>query len=112
MRVFAHSDDKGSRLSRMGSTERLAEAARDVLVTSGVPAARVVPLGRGSDEPVAPNSSAKNRAKNRRLELVVERPEAPATTTSAAPTTPLAASTLSPPLAALKVNGVSTPMSG
>jgi len=92
VRVEAHTDDEGPRVLRMGRTQRIADLARDVIVAAGVAADRVDAIGRGSDAPVAPNTSRKNRARNRRLGVTVTpaavAPEPVATTTTTTATKP------------------------
>jgi flagellar motor protein MotB len=41
------------------------------MVSRGVPLQRISIDGRGSYEPVAPNDTSANRAKNRRVEIFV-----------------------------------------
>ena len=48
-----------------------AQAARDFLVSQGVPADAIVTRGLGAEHPVAGNDSAEGRQENRRVELVV-----------------------------------------
>jgi uncharacterized repeat protein (TIGR01451 family) len=98
----AHTDDEGPRMLRMGRSQRVADLARDVLVAAGVAADRVDAIGRGSDAPVVPNTSKKNRTRNRRLVVTVTSPASPPTTTTETPTT---ARTPAKPAAELRVNG-------
>ena len=42
---------------------------RTLLLGTGLPAERVQAQGKGEAEPVAPNDSAANRARNRRVEI-------------------------------------------
>ncbi|MDZ4239800.1 MAG: OmpA family protein, partial [Hydrogenophaga sp.] len=53
-----------------------ANSARDYLIARGVGVARFSTEGRGSREPVADNSTAEGRAKNRRVEIYVAEPAA------------------------------------
>jgi outer membrane protein OmpA-like peptidoglycan-associated protein len=67
--VDATSDGPGDgQLSRA-----MAEAAADRLATFGVAPARLSPSGRGGDQPVVPNFTARGRATNRRVEALVQR---------------------------------------
>ncbi len=52
-------------------SEQRATAVRDFLATNGVARTRMSILGRGPDQPVAPNTGSANKAKNRRVEIVV-----------------------------------------
>jgi outer membrane protein OmpA-like peptidoglycan-associated protein len=46
-----------------------AEAVRQALVATGIPASRIVVDGVGAEDPVADNSTAKGRLANRRVEI-------------------------------------------
>jgi outer membrane protein OmpA-like peptidoglycan-associated protein len=50
-----------------------AETTKEIMVTSGIEAQRITTAGYGDEKPIASNDSEEGRAKNRRLELVVER---------------------------------------
>ncbi len=52
-------------------TRKRAEAVRVYLLEHGVESSRLVSQGYGPDRPLAPNTSPKNRALNRRIELHV-----------------------------------------
>ncbi len=52
-------------------TRKRAEAVRAYLVEHGVESTRLVSQGYGPDRPLVPNTSPKNRALNRRIELHV-----------------------------------------
>jgi outer membrane protein OmpA-like peptidoglycan-associated protein len=47
---------------------------KNYLVSKGVPTNRIVAKGFGSSVPVAPNNTAENKRKNRRVELKVYKP--------------------------------------
>jgi outer membrane protein OmpA-like peptidoglycan-associated protein len=49
-----------------------ADAVRNALVERGVDAARITTAGFGADAPVAENDTATGRARNRRVEVIVE----------------------------------------
>ena len=50
-------------------SEARATSVRALLQRDGVPAERLQARGKGEAEPVAPNDSAANRARNRRVEI-------------------------------------------
>jgi type VI secretion system protein ImpK len=85
--VAGHTDNQPIRSMRFPSNWHLsqerAKAVAQILVSQGVPAARVAAEGRADGEPVAPNDSAANRALNRRVEvtLMAGKAEAKARTT-------------------------------
>ena len=72
VRVEAHTDSQGSDAANLALSQRRAEAVRQVLVASGVAAGRVTARGKGEVDPLADNASAGGRARNRRVEVVVE----------------------------------------
>jgi outer membrane protein OmpA-like peptidoglycan-associated protein len=67
--IEGHTDDTGSREHNVALSQKRADAVADYLVKHGVPRERVHTRGRGPDKPVADNSTAEGRAKNRRIEF-------------------------------------------
>ena len=66
--VEVHGDDQG------GSAElcdKRANSVRDALVARGVAADQIKAAGRGDSSPLVDNSTAENRAKNRRVDIIV-----------------------------------------
>ena len=72
LRVEAHTDDQGSDAVNLALSQRRADAVRKALVDSGIAAARVTAVGKGEAAPVADNATAEGRARNRRVEIVVQ----------------------------------------
>ena len=66
IQVGAHTDDRGS----VELTEAQAQAVADHLIERGVDPERVEAVGLGSDRPLFPNISNRNRERNRRVELL------------------------------------------
>jgi outer membrane protein OmpA-like peptidoglycan-associated protein len=73
--IEGHTDNTGTANYNRILSQRRANAVADILVTNGVPPARLYAVGRGENEPVASNLSATGRAQNRRVEIVI-RPNA------------------------------------
>lgn len=75
-RVFieGYNDDQGGSLieNQRRSAERSSNVKR-YLMSKKVPEGRIIALGRGSVNPIVPNTSNANRAKNRRVEIIIER---------------------------------------
>jgi len=67
-----HTDSTGSDSYNQGLSERRAEAVRGYLVAQGIDPQRVVALGYGETHPIADNSTAAGRAKNRRVDLLLK----------------------------------------
>lgn len=76
--IEGHTDSDPIRKSKYGSNRELSIArARAVhtflVVECGVPDANCVVVGHGEYKPVAPNTNDKEKARNRRVEIVVHR---------------------------------------
>ncbi|HVQ30306.1 MAG TPA: OmpA family protein [Vicinamibacteria bacterium] len=67
--VNGHTDDIGSDAYNQQLSERRAQAVRDYLVKAGLPEDILSVEGHGKALPLAPGSSDKARAQNRRVEL-------------------------------------------
>ncbi len=71
VRIAGHTDSDGSSSYNQGLSERRANSVRDYLVNKGVPANTLTTVGYGEEQPVVPNTSAANKAQNRRIEFTV-----------------------------------------
>jgi len=71
VRIEGHTDSDGSDADNQTLSEGRAAAVRDYLVSQGVAAARLVAQGFGETRPVAPNDTMANKAKNRRVDLII-----------------------------------------
>lgn len=71
VQVIGHTDSTGE----AGYNQRLsvdrANSVVSVLAGNGVSAARLQPIGRGEDQPVASNLTEEGKAQNRRVEIVI-----------------------------------------
>ena len=72
--VIGHTDSSGSDAINNPLSFNRAVATRDYLVARGVASNRFSVDGRGSREPIASNSTAADKAKNRRVEIFVAEP--------------------------------------
>ncbi len=71
--VEGHTDATGDPAANKKLSLDRATAVRGLLVTGGVADSRIKTAGVGPDRPIASNDTEDGRAKNRRIELVVEK---------------------------------------
>jgi outer membrane protein OmpA-like peptidoglycan-associated protein len=71
--VDGHTDDVGADADNQRLSEARAQSVVRWLTEHGVAASRLTAHGYGEAHPAYPNDSAANRAKNRRIEIAVER---------------------------------------
>ncbi len=71
VQVVGHTDNTGEAGYNQTLSLRRANAVAGVLIDAGVPSGRIVPQGRGEDQPVASNLTPEGRAANRRVEIVI-----------------------------------------
>ncbi|MGG7054175.1 OmpA family protein [Nitrosomonas sp. ANs5] len=69
--IIGHTDSTGTDAVNNPLSFNRAGSTRDYLVSRGVPYQRIQVDGRGSYQPVAPNDTPANRARNRRVEIFV-----------------------------------------
>lgn len=69
--IEGHADERGTREYNMALGERRANAARDYLVSQGVPSTRLLVTSWGKERPVATGSDESAWAQNRRAVTVV-----------------------------------------
>ncbi|MGX7744324.1 OmpA family protein [Rhodopseudomonas parapalustris] len=70
--VAGHTDAAGKKSANLALSKRRAEAVVDSLSKAGIGSAKLVAAGYGSAKPVAVNTTAEGRARNRRIEFVVK----------------------------------------
>ncbi|MFD2644693.1 flagellar protein MotY [Pseudomonas japonica] len=97
-----HSDNSGNRLTNRDLSRRRALAVQDYLKAHGVPEENIVVRFHGERYPLAANNSSANRARNRRVNIQldrvtpVEKPAAEKPAEPAAPTPPPSGAPASP----------------
>jgi outer membrane protein OmpA-like peptidoglycan-associated protein len=69
--IIGHTDTTGTADHNMDLSIRRAEAVRSYITANNVNGSRLSTLGKGSTEPIAPNSTVSGRAQNRRVEIVI-----------------------------------------
>lgn len=69
--IAGYTDATGDAVSNVALSQDRADAVRDYLIQAGVPSERLSSQGFGAANPVAANTTEKNRALNRRIEFQV-----------------------------------------
>jgi outer membrane protein OmpA-like peptidoglycan-associated protein len=72
--IDGHTDDVGADAANQTLSERRAQSVVAWLTSQGVPASRIEAAGHGETQPKVPNTSDRNRAQNRRIEITVTLP--------------------------------------
>jgi len=72
-----HSDNSGNRLTNRDVSRRRALAVMDYFKANGIQESQITLRFHGESYPLAPNTNAANRAKNRRVNIQLERVTAP-----------------------------------
>lgn len=73
-RIIGHTDSIGSDSYNIDLSLRRAESVAGFLMDSGVHPRRLITDGRGSNEPIADNATARGRQMNRRVDIILLRP--------------------------------------
>jgi outer membrane protein OmpA-like peptidoglycan-associated protein len=71
LKVFGHTDSKGSEEFNMGLSERRASAVANYLTSHGINRARMSTQGLGESAPKCTNDTEEGRACNRRVEFTI-----------------------------------------
>lgn len=71
LEIQGHTDNTGTKDRNAVLSQQRADSVRTFLISSGVEAGRLVAKGYGQDRPLAPNITAPNRAKNRRVQFII-----------------------------------------
>lgn len=69
LEILCHTGDSGDVKKDMTLTKRRAEAVKSLLVGKGASSDQLVAIGRGSEDPIAPNLTRSGRLRNERVEL-------------------------------------------
>ncbi|PYY68968.1 hypothetical protein CRX42_18945 [Pseudomonas jessenii] len=73
IKVVGHTDSVGSDAYNQALSERRASSVAEYLISQGVAPNKVTSEGRGESQPIADNETDAGRAKNRRVELHINR---------------------------------------
>lgn len=72
IRIEGHTDSRGNANANQLLSQKRADSVRDALIAAGVAASRMTSVGLGEDQPVADNETEEGRAKNRRVDVILE----------------------------------------
>lgn len=90
--IHCYTDGTGAARYNLKLSQRRAQTVAHYLVEAGVTGGRIVVVGHGESDPIAPNDTARGRARNRRVEIVLiplaRAPSAPPATAAKPATTP------------------------
>ena len=70
--IQGHTDNTGTREHNQDLSDRRATSVKDWLTSHGIDAGRLESKGYGQTRPIAPNVTARNRARNRRVQFVIK----------------------------------------
>jgi outer membrane protein OmpA-like peptidoglycan-associated protein len=70
--VEGHTDSTGSNAANDALSKKRAASVREYLIRQGIPGDEIKAVGYGEKRPIAPNDTPEGRAKNRRVEIIVQ----------------------------------------
>lgn len=71
--IAGHTDNVGDEEPNLKLSKARADAVRNYLISKGISSARVIAKGYGESQPIASNSTAEGRQKNRRTEVRINK---------------------------------------
>lgn len=72
VRIVGYTDSQGEDAANLALSRQRADAVKASLQSAGIAASRLSASGKGEADPLADNGTAAGRARNRRVEIVVE----------------------------------------
>lgn len=72
IRIEGHTDSRGNPNANQILSQKRADSVRDALIAAGVAVSRMSSVGLGQDNPVADDGTEEGRAKNRRVDVILE----------------------------------------
>ncbi|KAB0500020.1 OmpA family protein [Pseudomonas vancouverensis] len=73
IKVVGHTDSKGTEAYNQALSERRASSVAEYLINQGLAPSKITSEGKGENQPIADNETEEGRAKNRRVELHINR---------------------------------------
>ena len=73
LEIQGHTDNTGTPAYNLRLSGQRAGAVRDALIELGVSSNRLIAKGYGQEKPLVPNVSDRNRARNRRVQLIIKK---------------------------------------
>jgi outer membrane protein OmpA-like peptidoglycan-associated protein len=71
IKIIGHTDSDGNDAQNLDLSKRRAASVKNTLVTQfGIDGNRIQTDGKGETEPMVPNTTSENKAKNRRVEFI------------------------------------------
>ena len=70
--VEGHTDNEGGKAYNQKLSTKRAASVMEYMVKQGIAPARIKSQGFGQSKPLVPNSSKKNKAKNRRVDFIID----------------------------------------
>ncbi len=71
IKIAGYTDSSGSKEHNLKLSQERVESVKNELIRLGIHANRLIAIGYGDANPIAPNDSKENKAKNRRVEFIV-----------------------------------------
>ncbi len=72
VKLEGYTDDSGDFEQNRILSKKRADAIKKILVSEGIPAQKIVTVGKGELSPIANNDTPEGRAQNRRIEITIE----------------------------------------
>lgn len=73
IKIVGHTDNVGNKTENLALSKSRADAVINYLVKKGIPKTKLSSSGQGDNKPIADNSTEQGRAKNRRVEIEIEK---------------------------------------
>ncbi len=70
--VEGYTDNSGTHAQNIALSRKRANAVKDLMILYGIDSSKITAVGKGELNPIADNDTPEGRAKNRRIEIVME----------------------------------------